>query len=30
MHHGRTIKEPLSRAILRDARLSIDEFVGLL
>lgn len=30
MHYGRAIKEPLLRAILRDARLSIDEFVGLL
>jgi predicted RNA binding protein YcfA (HicA-like mRNA interferase family) len=30
MHHGRAVKEPLLRAILRDARLSIDEFIGLL
>jgi predicted RNA binding protein YcfA (HicA-like mRNA interferase family) len=30
VHYGRTIKEPLLRAIIRDARLSIDEFIGLL
>lgn len=30
MHPGRTIKEPLLRAILRDARLTVDEFVALL
>jgi predicted RNA binding protein YcfA (HicA-like mRNA interferase family) len=29
IHRGRTIKEPLLRAILRDARLTIDEFLGL-
>jgi predicted RNA binding protein YcfA (HicA-like mRNA interferase family) len=29
IHPGRTIKEPLLRAILRDARLTIDEFLGL-
>ena len=30
MHAGRTIKPPLLRAILRDAKLSLDEFVELL
>jgi len=30
VHHGRTIKEPLLRAIVRDAHLSIEEFIGLL
>ena len=30
VHSGRTIKEPLLRAILRDARLTIDEFIELL
>ena len=30
VHPGRTIKEPLLRAIIRDANLSVDEFVGLL
>mgnify|MGYP001572482732 CR=1 FL=1 len=30
VHSGRTIKEPLLRAIVRDANLSIDEFIGLL
>lgn len=30
VHPGRTIKEPLLRAILRDANLSIDEFIKLL
>ncbi len=30
VHPGRTIKEPLSRAILRDANLSVEEFVELL
>jgi predicted RNA binding protein YcfA (HicA-like mRNA interferase family) len=30
VHPGRTIKEPLLRAILRDANLSIDEFIELL
>jgi predicted RNA binding protein YcfA (HicA-like mRNA interferase family) len=27
VHPGRTIKEPLLRAILRDANLSIEEFI---
>jgi len=30
VHAGRTIKEPLLRAILRDANLSVEEFVELL
>ena len=30
MHAGRTLKEPLLRAILRDAGLSITEFLALL
>jgi predicted RNA binding protein YcfA (HicA-like mRNA interferase family) len=30
MHSGRTIKESLLRAIVRDAQLSIDEFIELL
>jgi predicted RNA binding protein YcfA (HicA-like mRNA interferase family) len=30
IHPGRTIKEPLLRAILGDANLSIDEFIELL
>ena len=30
VHSGRTIKEPLLRAIVRDANLSVDEFIGLL
>jgi len=30
VHPGRTIKEPLLRAIVRDANLSIDEFIKLL
>jgi predicted RNA binding protein YcfA (HicA-like mRNA interferase family) len=30
VHPGRTIKEPLLRAILRDASLSIDKFIELL
>ncbi len=30
VHPGRTIKEPLMRAIIRDANLSLDEFIGLL
>jgi predicted RNA binding protein YcfA (HicA-like mRNA interferase family) len=30
VHAGRTIKEPLLRAIVRDAKLSLDEFVELL
>jgi len=29
IHSGRTIKEPLLRAILRDAGLTIDEFLSL-
>jgi hypothetical protein len=29
-HPGRTIKEPLLRAIVRDANLSADEFMDLL
>jgi predicted RNA binding protein YcfA (HicA-like mRNA interferase family) len=29
IHPGKPIKEPLLRAIIRDARLSIDEFLGL-
>ncbi len=29
-HAGRTIKEPLLRAILRDASLSVEEFIELL
>jgi predicted RNA binding protein YcfA (HicA-like mRNA interferase family) len=29
IHPGRAIKEPLLRAILRDARLTVDEFLGL-
>jgi predicted RNA binding protein YcfA (HicA-like mRNA interferase family) len=27
VHPGRTIKEPLLRAIVRDANLSIDQFI---
>ena len=27
VHPGRTIKEPLLRGILRDAHLSVDEFI---
>ncbi len=30
VHAGRTIKEPLLRAIVRDARLTIAEFIELL
>ena len=30
VHPGRTIKEPLLRAIVRDANLSIDQFIELL
>ena len=30
IHPGKTIKEPLLRAIVRDANLSIDEFTELL
>ncbi len=30
MHAGRALKEPLLRAILRDADLSIEEFLDLL
>jgi predicted RNA binding protein YcfA (HicA-like mRNA interferase family) len=30
VHPGRTIKEPLLRAIIRDANLSVDEFLALL
>jgi predicted RNA binding protein YcfA (HicA-like mRNA interferase family) len=30
VHPGRTIKEPLLRAILRDAQLAVDEFIELL
>ena len=30
IHPGRTIKEPLLRAIVRDANLSADEFIELL
>jgi len=30
IHAGRTIKEPLLRAIIRDANLSPDEFIELL
>jgi len=30
VHAGRTIKEPLLRAIIRDANLSVDEFTDLL
>ena len=30
VHVGRTIKEPLLRAIIRDANLGIEEFMGLL
>jgi predicted RNA binding protein YcfA (HicA-like mRNA interferase family) len=30
VHPGRTIKEPLLRAIIRDANLTVDEFVELL
>ena len=30
VHAGRTIKEPLLRAIIRDANLSVDAFIELL
>jgi predicted RNA binding protein YcfA (HicA-like mRNA interferase family) len=30
VHPCRTIKEPLLRAIVRDANLSVDEFIALL
>jgi predicted RNA binding protein YcfA (HicA-like mRNA interferase family) len=30
VHPGRTIKDPLLRAIIRDARLSVDDFLKLL
>jgi predicted RNA binding protein YcfA (HicA-like mRNA interferase family) len=30
VHPGRSIKEPLLRAIVRDASLSLDEFIELL
>jgi predicted RNA binding protein YcfA (HicA-like mRNA interferase family) len=30
VHAGRTIKESLLRSIVRDANLSVDEFVALL
>jgi predicted RNA binding protein YcfA (HicA-like mRNA interferase family) len=30
IHGGRTIKEPLLRAIVRDANLTVDEFIALL
>jgi predicted RNA binding protein YcfA (HicA-like mRNA interferase family) len=30
VHSGRTIKDPLLRAIIRDARLSVDDFLKLL
>jgi len=30
VHPGRTIKEPLLRAIVQDANLSVDEFIELL
>ena len=30
VHPGRTVKEPLLRAIVRDANLSVDEFIELL
>lgn len=30
IHSGRTIKESLLRAIVRDANLSVAEFIGLL
>ncbi len=30
MHRGKTLKVPLLRAILRDARLSLQEFLELL
>jgi predicted RNA binding protein YcfA (HicA-like mRNA interferase family) len=30
VHPGRSIKEPLLRAIIRDASLTVDEFIALL
>ncbi len=30
IHPGRSIKEPLLRAIVRDANLTVDEFIELL
>ena len=30
VHPGRTIKEPLLRAIVRDGNLSVEEFIELL
>lgn len=30
MHSGRTIKRPLLRAILRDANITVEEFLALL
>ena len=30
IHSGRSIKEPLLRAIVRDANLSVEEFIELL
>jgi predicted RNA binding protein YcfA (HicA-like mRNA interferase family) len=30
VHPGRTIKEPLLRAIVRDANLTVEEFIELL
>jgi predicted RNA binding protein YcfA (HicA-like mRNA interferase family) len=30
VHPGRTIKEPLLRAIVRDANLTVDEFIEFL
>jgi predicted RNA binding protein YcfA (HicA-like mRNA interferase family) len=30
VHSGRTIKEPLLRAIVRDAQLEVNEFIKLL
>ena len=30
VHPGRTVKEPLLRAIVRDARLRAEEFIELL
>ena len=29
VHQGKTIKEPLLRAIIRDANLSVEEFIEL-
>ncbi len=30
VHPGKTIKEPLLRGIIRDANLSVDQFIELL